>query len=145
MNDSAEGIANLINCFVWCCLDRHIIDQDALFSVVVLSSSVSATGKERSRIARYGRDLCGTIAMGEIFSSCGGLSLMASHCTRGHAFLARIFSATSSLSYLIASGTRADMCGPFVIAVAIIAGVYGFPVLTRQPLDAYSKSVAAAG
>ena len=87
----------------------------------------SLTGKERSRIARNCLDLCGIIAMGEIFNSFGGLCLIASQCTR-RACPADTFSRTSVPSWRIASGVSAEEWGPLLMAACISLTVQQAPV-----------------
>lgn len=134
----------LSECPIW-----SIACHGAILSVAALTdfcsvSVLSFTGKERSRITWYGRDLCGTIAIGEILSSGGGLSFMSSHLTT-RAWLALIFSLTSSCSWMIAAGSSAEMWGPLSIAACIVWQLQGCPVFVGQPWVAYSSNVSAAG
>jgi hypothetical protein len=83
----------------------------AVFSVVSLTEArtpqfVRQRRKDRSRIEQKSLYLCGIAAIGEIFSSLGGLSLMSSHCTRRACFM-RTFSIASALKCAIALGERA--------------------------------------
>ncbi len=97
--------------------------RGASFVVVLLTEGMAVVGlslieKERSKMALYGRDLCGTMATGEIFSCFGGSCLISAHRT-SFACPFLHFSATSVLSCLHASGIRAEICGPLSIAAWI--------------------------
>lgn len=106
--------------------------------------SCMRTLKERSTIALNVLDLCGIIAMGDIFNSGGELCLILSHRTTSACpFLT--FSAASCASCVIASGSRANACGPHSTAIVISFQVQGLPVLTRQPPKAYCSKLLAAG
>ena len=108
-----------------------IAPRGAVFCVLSLTEGTvcvaNLTGKERSRIVRNCRDLCGIIAIGDIFNSFGGSCLMSSHSTK-RACPASIFSLTSSVSWLMASGLSAEECGPLSMAACISVIVQQAPV-----------------
>lgn len=112
----------------------------AVFTVVLFTDGtevvgLSQTGNDKSNIARYGRELCGTIATGEIFNCGGGLSLISFQCTSLACPFA-IFSRISSSSCADAAGTKAETWGPRSMAVCIFSTVHAHPVLTGHPLFA---------
>jgi hypothetical protein len=102
---------------VWIIWERHLpiwlmAPAGAIFSVVLLMEARTPTflrrsRKDRSRIERKSLDLCGIAAIGEIFSSLGGLSLMSSHRTSRACFM-HTFSIASVLKCAIALGERAE-------------------------------------
>ena len=121
----------------------------AVFVVASLTDGITVpssnrTGKDKSKIALNFRDLWGIIASGDIFNSGGGLCLMSSHATIRACPLAT-FSATSARSCSMASGCKADMCGPLSIAACISSTVQCFPVCVGQPRVAYALRIDAAG
>jgi hypothetical protein len=63
-------------------------------------------------------DLCGIAAIGDIFSSFGGLSLMVSQSTN-LAWFVRTFLSASAAKCAIASGDSAERCGPRSIALQL--------------------------
>jgi hypothetical protein len=76
-------------CIIQCnvCLSWSIAPLGAslvvvLFNDGMLVEGVSLIENERSKIALYGREECGTIAIGQILSCGGGLSCMSCHQTR---------------------------------------------------------------
>ena len=74
-------------------------------------------------------------ASGEIFRFGGGFSFMVFQGTRQHSpSLTR--SRVSALSAVIATGSSADMCGPFSIAACISSIVQSLPQSTGHPLVA---------
>lgn len=131
-------MTDLVNC---CC--------GAVFVVVLLTDGTVVdglkwTGNERSRMARYGRDLCSTIAIGDIFSWGGGAWRISFQCTMRACPFAT-FSFTSISNWAIASGTNAEICGPRSIALCICSSVHVAPVFVGQPFSVYFVSVDAAG
>ena len=115
-----------------------------LFTDGTTSVGLIFTGKERSKIARNGRELCGTIATGEIFNCGGGLALSSVHRTN-HACLEETFSLISSSNCAIAAGNNAETWGPRLIAACICWIVHGAPVIVGHPPSAYLVKVPAAG
>ncbi len=99
---------------------------------------------DRSSMDKNAFNLCRIAAMGDIFSSGGGLSLMVSHSIT-RAWFVLIFSLISSAKCWIASGDKADWCGPRSIASSMSARIHGLPVLVGHPNCAQSIKMAAAG
>ena len=102
--------------------------------------------KERSRIARYFRLLCGIMESGDTlsFGISAILSLMSDHGT-SRAKPCSCFSWASIHICSMASGTKAEMCAPRSTAAQISSGVQSRPQSTGQPLVAYSNSAGPAG
>ena len=100
--------------------------------------------KERSRIIRYIRDLCGTAARGDILRFLGKLDFMSSQVTRRHkpSFTR---SRASFLQAAAASGIFALECAPFWIAASNCSRVQSSPQSTGQPSRAYWRRCGPAG
>ncbi len=105
---------------------------------------ISLTWNDRSRIARNCLDLWGIIARGEIVSSGGGFDFKSSHFTI-RACPSLTFSWNFMWTCLIASGSRADSCGPQSIGACICSCDHFRLVLVGQPRVANSLSKSAAG
>jgi hypothetical protein len=98
--------------------------------MVMLSSSQRLN--ERSKIERKAFNLWGIAAIGDIFSSFGGFSLIESHDKILACFNAT-FSFASVVKCLRASSLRDDWCGPYFIAASICSQVQACPVIVGQP------------
>ena len=99
---------------------------------------------ERSKIERKAFDLWGIVAIGNIFSSFGGFSLIESHDK-----ILACFNATFSFAS-VAKCSRAlllrdDWCGPRFIAASICSRVQACPVIVGQPNFDHSAKIGAAG
>ena len=121
----------------------------AVFSVVLFTEAwippfLRRRRKDKSRMDRKSLDLCGMAAIRDILSSFGGLSLMESYSTSRACFV-RTFSAALVLKCAIASGDRAELCGPLATASHISSFVHGLPVCVGHPNVAQSLSNSAAG
>ena len=81
--------------------------MDASFTDGMTPPSSSRREKDKSRMVLYFLDLCGIIEIGEIFSCGGGLSQISFQSTI-RACPAATFARTSSVSWSMASGARAD-------------------------------------
>jgi len=115
-----------------------------LFTDGIVSVGLSLIANDKSRIARKGLDLCGTMASGEILSCGGGLSFMSVHRTK-RACLLFNFAVTSSSICAMAFGDSADACGPLSTAACIWRFDHGRPVIAGHPFVEYSSSTSAAG
>jgi hypothetical protein len=82
--------------------------------------------------------------MGDIFSSGGGLPLMVSNLIT-RAWFILTFSLISSTKYWIASGDRANWCGPRLIVSSMSAHIHVLPVLVGHPNCVQIIKMAAAG
>jgi hypothetical protein len=82
--------------------------------------------------------------MGDIFSFGGGLSLMVSNLIT-RAWFILTFSLISSTKCWIASGDRADWCGPRLIALSMFARIHVLPVLVGHLNCVQFIKMAAAG
>ena len=103
----------------------------------------SLSWKDRSRMARYFLDLCGIIAIGEIFRFGGMLFLISFHFI----FFAKpsfIFVSVSFIKHCLASFPFAEMCAPRFSDAIMWSLVQLFPQLTGQPLSLYECSSGAA-
>ncbi len=99
---------------------------------------------DKSKMEQKALDLCGIAAIGDIFSSFGGLSLMVSQSTNLAWFVCTFLSA-SAVKCAIASGDSAEQCGPRSIALQISDLDHGLPVFVGHPKVAQSLSSLAAG
>ena len=121
----------------------------AVFTIVSFATShtppfFSQSWNDRSRINGYAFNLWGIVAISEILSSIGGLSLIAPRSTTRACFV-RTFSLISAAKCSRAFGVNADWQGPHTIASSISKIDHGFPVYLGQPNLAQSKSVSDAG
>jgi hypothetical protein len=66
----------------------------------------TSSWKDRSRIIRYARDLCGTAAKGDIFRFLGKLCLMSSHFTSTECSIEAFDSSTGLVDRLFSSYAR---------------------------------------
>ena len=130
------------------CPNWSIVPRGASFVVVLLTDlttlpSASRSAKDRSRIEWYALDLCGITATGETLRCCGWLALMSSQRTTRACPFATL-SATSSAKCLMASGSRADLCGPWSIAVYISVRVQSRPAAVGKPKCSHLHRMSAA-
>ena len=88
--------------------------------------------------------MCPIAAMGEILRLGGGFLHMLFHdiSLQWPSFT---FCSASSLQHRAASGSHADLDGPFLIAASISSMVQFGPQSTGQPFVAYLRSSSAAG
>ncbi len=91
---------------------------------------------DKSKMEQKAFDLCGIAAIGNIFISFGGLSLMVSQSTN----LACTFLSASAAKCAIASEDSAEQCGPRSIALQISDLDHGLPVFVGHPKVAQSLS-----
>jgi hypothetical protein len=151
MNIFASGSVSAKACTI---RGRHspiwlIAPAGAVFSVVSLTEVrtpllARRSQKDKSKIERYAFNLCGMAAIGEIFSWHGGSSFMSSHDTICACPMLTL-SAASAAKCAMASGDRADRCGPLATASHISSLVHGCPVLVGQPNVAHYVTRFAAG
>ena len=82
-------------------------------------------------------------SIGEIFRFGGGLCLMVFQGTQRQSPSA-MRSRVSVLRAVIATGSSADLCGPFSIAACLSSIVQSLPQSTGHPLVAYRRRLSAA-
>ena len=112
--------------------------------VAALTDSSSLTAKDRSRILRYSRDLCGMAAIGEslrrvdiVVLSCDQGIILANPCST--------CSLVSVRSAVAAAGSCADACAPRWTAASSRSMDQFTPQSTGHPRSAYVRSNGAAG
>ncbi len=134
------------------CLSKYpswsMAPRGAHFSIVLLTDSMippslSRSEKDRSRIDLYTLDLWGIAATSETFRCRGWLVFISSHRTT-HACPFSTLLATSSAKCAMVSGSRADLCGPWLIAAWILSRVQSHPVLVGHPNCSQSARSLAA-
>ncbi len=121
----------------------------AVFSVVLFTDAQTLPflryrRRDESKIDQRSFELCRIAAIGNIFSSFGGLSLMESHCTR-RAWFFCTFSVALAAKCAIASGESAEQCGPLATASHILVFNHGLSVFVGHLNVAHSRSKLAAG
>jgi hypothetical protein len=114
------------------------------FTDRMVAPSSSRRLNERSKIKRKAFNLWGIAAIGDIFSSFGGFSLIESYDTILACFNAT-FSLASVAKCLRALLLRDDWCGPCFIATLICSRVQACPVIVGQPNFDHSAKIGAAG
>ncbi len=138
----------------WITWDKHLpiwlmVPAEAVFLVVSFTDSrtppfLRHRQNDKSKIDQKSFDLCGIAAIGDIFRSFGGLSLMESHCTK-HAWFICTFSGALAAKCAIASGESTEQCGPLATASHILVFNHGLPVFVGHPSVAHSCNKLAVG
>lgn len=105
---------------------------------------LSLIDNDKPRMAQNKRNLCGTIASGDILSCCGGSCFIQAQDMGVACCLATFLAILASIC-AIACGSKAEAWGPQSIAACICFIVHGCPVLMEQPFVTKFRSLCAAG
>ncbi len=129
---------------IWSMAPARAVFLVVSFTAASTTSFLRHSQNDNSKMEQNTFDLCGIAAMGEIFSSLGGSCYIESHGTSRACFVL-IFLAVSAAKCLMASGDKADWCGPHLTASHISSFAHGRPIFVGHPNCDHSKRMSAAG